>query len=292
MHEYKLVRFVNDNIELNVNVSPEEDTVWLSLLDMCALFNRDKSVISRHIKSVINENCLNKNQVVAKNATTGKDGKTYIVAYYNLEVIIPVGYKVKSKNGIIFRKWANTVLKDFLIKGYALSNRAVITKDNYISLVNKVTELDQEVKLLKKEIKLIRPNSNIFYSGQYYDSYLFIRNLLKEAHNKVVIIDPYMDDSIFDYIKIIKKDVFVLLIHSSKVKITSKSKEMFIKQYFNVNELINDTYHDRFIIIDDSRVYHLGTSLNYLGNKTFVLNKINDSHWVNDFIRRTNNYEQ
>ena len=97
---------------LYVNVSPSEDTVWLSLADMCLLFSRDKSVISRHIKNVILENNLDVNQVVAKNATTGNDGKTYIVSFYNLDVIITLGYKVHSQNGIMFRKWANSVLNE------------------------------------------------------------------------------------------------------------------------------------------------------------------------------------
>ena len=110
--KYEIVTFVNDEVRLDVNVSPSEDTVWLSLADMCLLFGRDKSVISRHIKNVILENNLDVNQVVAKNATTGNDGKIYIVSFYNLDVIIPLGYKVHSQNGIIFRKWANSGLNE------------------------------------------------------------------------------------------------------------------------------------------------------------------------------------
>ena len=94
--KYEIVTFVNGEVRLDVNVSPSEDTVWLSLADMCLLFSRDKSVISRHIKNVILENNLDVNQVVAKNATTGNDGKIYIVSFYNLDVIIPLGYKVHS----------------------------------------------------------------------------------------------------------------------------------------------------------------------------------------------------
>ena len=109
---YEIVTFVNGEVRLDVNVSPSEDTVWLSLADMCLLFSRDKSVISRHIKNVILENDLDDNQVVAKHATTGNDGKTYIVSFYNLDVIIPLGCKVHSQNGIMFRKWANSGLNE------------------------------------------------------------------------------------------------------------------------------------------------------------------------------------
>lgn len=140
----EIVTFVNDEVRLDVNVSPSEDTVWLSLADMCLLFGRDKSVISRHIKNVISENNLDVNQVVAKNATTGNDGKTYIVSFYNLDVIIPLGNKVHSQNGIMFRKWANSVLKEYLLKGYVINeNRTLITNENYVNLINKVDSIDK-----------------------------------------------------------------------------------------------------------------------------------------------------
>ena len=124
--KYELVKFVNDNLELEVNVSPDEETVWLSLADLCVLFNRDKSVISRHIKNIFNDGELDEKQVVAKNATTGPDGKTYNITFYNLDVIISIGYRVKSQNGIAFRKWAINVLKECLIKGYVINNERTL----------------------------------------------------------------------------------------------------------------------------------------------------------------------
>lgn len=118
---------------------------------MCLLFGRDKSVISRHIKNVILENNLDVNQVVAKNATTGNDGKTYIVSFYNLDVIIPLGYKVHSQNGIMFRKWANSVLKEYLLKGYVINeNRTLITNESYVNLINKVNSIDKRLSVIEK----------------------------------------------------------------------------------------------------------------------------------------------
>ena len=111
--------------------------------------------------------------------------------YYNLDVVISVGYRVKSQNGVIFRKWANNVLKEFLLKGYAISNRAVITQENYINLVNKVISLDDEVSKLKKDISNISPNSQIFYKGQYFESNLFIEDVVVEVNNELIIIDAY-----------------------------------------------------------------------------------------------------
>ena len=143
--KYEIVTFVKDEVRLDVNVSPSEDTVWLSLADMCLLFGRDKSVISRHIKNVILENNLDVNQVVAKNATTGNDGKIYIVSFYNLDVIIPLGYKVHSQNGIMFRKWANSVLKQYIIQGYAINEKRLEALQRTINIQTKMLACTLEV---------------------------------------------------------------------------------------------------------------------------------------------------
>ena len=116
----EIILFENQNVKLEVNM--KDETVWLSIDQMSKLFNRDKSVISRHIKTAMNEE-LSNNSVVAKFATTASDGKSYQVDYYNLDVIISVGYRVKSKNGVVFRKWANQILKDYMIKGYSVNQR-------------------------------------------------------------------------------------------------------------------------------------------------------------------------
>ena len=104
MDKYEVIKFKDDEFEMDVNVSPNEETVWLSLNEICLLFDRDKSVVSRHIRNVLKEEITHEKQVVAKNATTASDNKTYIISYYNLDVIISVGYRVKSKRGILFRK--------------------------------------------------------------------------------------------------------------------------------------------------------------------------------------------
>ncbi len=115
----EIILFENQNVKLEVNM--KDETVWLSLDQMAKLFDRDKSVISRHIKNSLEEEL--DNAVVAKFATTAKDGKTYQVDYYNLDVIISVGYRVNSKQGIAFRKWATNVLKDYMMKGYAINEK-------------------------------------------------------------------------------------------------------------------------------------------------------------------------
>ena len=146
---YEIVRFENNGIGLNVNVSPKEETVWLSLNEMCTLFGRDKSVISRHIKNIFKEEELDENQTVAKNATVQNEGEkqvTRVIDYYNLDVIISVGYRVKSKNGIIFRRWANSILKQYLLKGY------VINEDRLTLYESNINELKSSVEQINKRL--------------------------------------------------------------------------------------------------------------------------------------------
>ena len=138
----EIIIFENQNVKLEVNVNDE--TVWLSLDQMGKLFDRDKSVISRHIKNVLSEE-LNNELVVAKFATTANDGKTYQVDYYNLDMIISVGYRVKSKNGIIFRKWANKILKDYLIKGYVVNQKRLDYLEKTVKLIDIANRIDDRL---------------------------------------------------------------------------------------------------------------------------------------------------
>ena len=136
----EIILFENQSVKLEVNM--KDETVWLSLDQMAKLFGRDKSVISRHIKNALDEE-LDKS-VVAKFATTAKDGKTYQVDYYNLDMIISVGYRVKSQNGIVFRKWANKILKDYMLKGYAINQRRLEYLEKTVKLIDIANRVDEK----------------------------------------------------------------------------------------------------------------------------------------------------
>lgn len=139
----EIILFENQEVKLEVNM--KDETVWLSLDQMSQLFDRDKSVISRHIKNVLAEE-LRDNSVIANFATTAKDGKTYKVDYYNLDIIISVGYRVKSKNGIAFRRWANKVLKDYMIKGYAVNQKRLEYLEKTVKLIDIASRIDEDLK--------------------------------------------------------------------------------------------------------------------------------------------------
>ena len=136
------------NGELEVSVSEDKETVWLSLDQRAELFSRDKSTVSRHIRNLFNEGEQDKNSVVAIFATTASDGKTYQVDYFNLDVIISVGYRVKSKRGVQFRIWATSILKDYMIKGYAVNQKRLEALDRTVKIQSKIIastlELDEK----------------------------------------------------------------------------------------------------------------------------------------------------
>lgn len=281
--KYEIVTFVNNEVRLDVNVSPSEDTVWLSLADMCLLFGRDKSVISRHIKNVILENNLDVNQVVAKNATTGNDGKTYIVSFYNLDVIIPLGYKVHSQNGIMFRKWANSVLKEYLLKGYVINeNRTLITNENYINLINKVNSIDKRLSVIEKTNL---EKEKVFFDGEMFDAKSFISNIISNANTSIILIDAYANIKALEFLKYKKQGVKLYIYHSSKAKLSNKEVLDFNAQYGDCSTFINDKYHDRFLIIDQNDIFHLGASLNYAGKKVFAITKMEDEAIRDSIIR-------
>ena len=145
---YEIVKFKDEGLELDVNVSAKDDTVWLTVEQIARLFERDRTVIGKHIKSIFFEGELDENSVCAFFAHTANDGKSYNVKYYNLDVIISVGYRVKSKRGVLFRKWATNVLKEYLLKGYSINeNRVVVSNENYIELRNEVVSIND--RLLK-----------------------------------------------------------------------------------------------------------------------------------------------
>ena len=293
MKKYEIITFKNNNVQLDVNVSPNEDTVWLTKDQMSALFDRDRTVITRHINKIYKEGELDEKSTCAKNAQVQIEGQrkvSRIIDFYNLDMIISIGYRVKSQNGIIFRKWANNVLKEFLLKGYCVSDRAIVSKDNYFNLYNKVISLDTEVSKIKKQIANIKPDSQIFYKGEYFESNSFIKNIVNDANDELVVIDPYFEEKSLNNLKI-KKNIKCLIITSSKNKLSNSIINCFSKEYFPILIKICDDFHDRFLIVDHETIYHIGTSLNYLGNKTFIINKINDAVWREDFLKRLKNYD-
>lgn len=173
----EIIKFNNGNLELDVTVTPDKDTVWLTVDQLCTLFNKNKSTISRHIKNIFNEGELDEISSVAKNATqlkrydprTGKDRISNVeINYYNLDVIISVGYRVKSQNGIIFRKWATSILKDYMIKGFAVNEKRLEALDKTIQIQSRM--LASALNIEEKEVlNVVEAYSNALTLLDDYD---------------------------------------------------------------------------------------------------------------------------
>ena len=288
-NKYEVVKFEQDDLILDVNVSPTEETVWLTKDDMSRLYGRDRTVISRHIRNIYLEGELDEKSTRAKNAhMVSNRSRLYESDFYNLDVVISVGYRVKSRNGVTFRRWANSVLKEYLLKGYVLNNnRALITNENYIELVHRVNYIDNRLAKLEADNNL--DNEKIFFDGELFDARSFIKDIFEKAKEEITLIDPYADIKALDYLKAKKDNVRIKLFMSKKAKLTRGDINDFNEQYGSLEVIINDSFHDRFIILDSSILYHLGASLNYIGKKVFAITKLEDDKILSSIKNKLDN---
>ena len=283
---YEVIKFENENVELEVNVSPEEKTVWLTKDQIAILFDRDRTVISRHIKNLFSEKELDEKQVCAKNARTGSDGKTYMVDCYNLDVIISVGYRVKSKNGVVFRKWATSILNEYLLKGYALNEgRTLITKDNYLNLVNRVDSLNKRVDTIESAEKHRFVEDVLLLDNQMFDAIVLITKMIETAQTSIVLIDPYVDAVSLSFFKNKSKDLKLVVVTSSRANIGRREVASFNERYGNLEIKIDDKCHDRYLIIDNELFYHFGCSINYIGKRLSQITLIKDKD-ITDALKK------
>lgn len=271
---YELIKFENGGLELEVNVSPEEETVWLSKEQMSKLFGRERSVISKHIKNIFSEVEIDEESNVHFLHIPNSDKP---VQFYSLDVVISVGYRVKSRNGVLFRKWANSILKQYLIKGYALNEeRAVITKENYLGLLCRVDSMEYRLTKVEEKEKHLFVEDKMFLDGEMFDAIVVMTRLIETAKTSIVMIDPYSDVRTLDILKYKNKDIPLLLIMSGLSRIQPADKEIFIEKYGHLETRIDSRYHDRYLIIDDELFYHIGTSLNYIGKRVTQVTIVQD----------------
>ncbi len=279
MNKYEIVKFADDEVKLDVNISPLEKTIWINIEQMSVLFERDRSVISKHIKNIFLEGELLENSVCAFFAHTANDGKTYNVKYYNLDVVISVGYRVKSRRGVLFRQWANNIIQEYLIKGYAINEeRTLVTNENYVRLINKVESLDERVSNIEKEYKPKEfKNTQLFFDGEFYDAYTLIQSLFESANKEIIIIDNYVDRTILDRLVVKKSGVQILIYTSINSRLLSRDIDAFNNQYGGLDVRYTANVHDRYIIIDQNKLYHLGHSIKDLGKKIFSISESDNS---------------
>ena len=266
----------DETIRLEVRMG--EETVWLTQQQMADLFNKDRTVIGRHIRNIYKEEELKKNITCAKFAHMGTDGdQEYEYTAYNLDVIISVGYRVKSKRGTKFRQWANGILKEYLLRGYVVNARIM-------ALEQHVAEQDIQIIDLKNKVDFfvrssLPPVEGIFYDGQIFDAYVQIAGLIKQAKHSIVLVDNYIDETTLTMLS--KRDVNIsATIYTSQQAQNLRQLQLDIQRHNLQYPPIAVNYcqrnHDRFLIIDDV-VYLFGASLKDAGKKLFAYIKMQET---------------
>lgn len=261
--EKSVIIYRSEDGSVQIEVQLYNGTVWLNRQQMAELFGRDVKTIGKHIKNALSEE-LKGYSVVAKFATTASDGKIYQVEHYNIDMVLSVGYRVKSQRGIDYRHWANETLKNSLIRNGIVNQRIA-------NLEEKVAEHDKKIEFFIRTS--LPPVEGIFYDGQVFDAYNFISDLIRKARHEIIIIDNYVDDSILKLLD--KRDENVsATIYTSKISETlQQDLERHNSQYPLINIQVLKKFHDRFIIIDDD-LYHIGASFKDLGKSVFAFSKM------------------
>lgn len=260
----------SENIRIEVRLVDE--TVWLTQQQMAELFNKDRTDIGRHIRNIYKEGELEKNITCAKFAHMGTEGdQKYEYTAYNLDVIISVGYRVKSKRGTKFRQWANKVLKEYLLRGYAINSRIVALERHAAIQDDAIHKLQDTVDFFVHTS--LPPVEGIFFDGQVFDAYTFAADLIRSAQNQIILIDNYVDDSVLKTLTKRKEGVSATIITRKISETLQVDLERHNRQYSPVDISTSNRYHDRFLIVDNT-VYHLGTSLKDLGKKLFAFNRM------------------
>ena len=266
----KIILYQTDELpkHIEVKVDSQNDTFWLSLNQIAFLFDRDKSVISRHLKNIFNENELDRDSVVAFFATTATDGKSYSVEHFNLDAILSVGYRVNSKRGTQFRIWANRILKDYLLKGYSINNRMNRIEDKVEQLAKKVSEIDLQIS------SHLIPTQGIFFDGQVFNAYELASRIIRSAKKNIILIDNYLDERTLIHLSKKQQGVTVTLLTKEVDKKLSLDIQKANEQFGKIEVKVFKHSHDRFLIIDHQEVFHLGASLKDLGKKWFAFSKM------------------
>ncbi len=266
----EIILYQADKLSTHLEVRIENESVWLNRQQIATLFDRDVKTIGKHIANVLKEE-LKGFSVVAKFATTASDGKIYQIEHYNLDMIISVGYRVKSQRGIQFRIWANKILKDYLLKGYSLNQRMNRIEDNVHTLVGRINDIDLQINTT------LPPKQDVFFNGQIFDANKFISDLVRTAKTSIILIDNYVDDSVLTHFTKRKKSVSFTILTKTISKQLSLDIKKHNEQYQTIDVKEFKKSHDRFLVIDEKEVYHFGASLKDLGKKWFVFSKMDIS---------------
>ena len=257
----------NETVSLEVRM--ESETVWLNRNQIAMLFGRDVKTIGKHINNALREELQNM-ATVANFATVQNEGGRVVkrsVEYYNLDMVLSVGYRVKSPQGVLFRQWANKVLKEYMLRGYSINQR-------FERLEQRVAQTENKIDFFVRTS--LPPVEGLLHEGQIFDARVCVEDLIKQAKREVIMIDGYVDAATFEILDVRQKGVSATIYTERIGESLLRVKELHDSQYPDKIirlEKYAENFHDRFLIIDDV-VYHFGASFKDLGNRLFAFNKM------------------
>jgi hypothetical protein len=264
---------------LSLDVRVENETVWLTQAQMTELFQTTRNNITLHIRNIFKEGELEESSVCKESLLTASDGKRYKTKLYSLDVIISVGYRVKSIRGTQFRIWANKILKDYLLRGYSVNQRLLYYMESRID--RRLLEHDRRLDDLTDKVDFfirtsLPPKEGIFFNGQIFDAHEFICSLIKRANNRIILIDNYVDESVLVQLDNRNAGVSALIYTGEICRTFRQSVNRHNRQYAPIEVKTAYRIHDRFLIIDDT-LYHIGASIKDLGKKLFAFSQMDIS---------------
>lgn len=260
---------------LSLDVRVENETVWLTQAQMTELFQTTRNNITLHIRNIFKEGELEESSVCKESLLTAADGKRYKTKFYSLDIIISVGYRVKSIRGTQFRIWANKILKDYLLRGYSVNQRLLQMESR---IDRRLLEHDKRLDDLTDKVDFfirtsLPPKEGVFFNGQIFDAHEFICRLIKSANKRIILIDNYVDESVLVQLDNRNADVSALIYTGEISRTFRQSVNRHNRQYAPIDIRTAERIHDRFLIIDDT-LYHIGASIKDLGKKLFAFSKL------------------
>ena len=269
MSENKILVYDSGEIELEVSVKNE--TIWLRQNEIAVLFDKDRTVITRHINKILEDKEVDEKSNVQKMHFANSDKP---VKLYSLDIVLAVGYRTNSSKAIRFRQWTTKILKSYISNSYAI-NSEKITNERFVSLEQEVSLLRYEMQDIQSKVKddVLEYKQGIFYNGQTFDAYLFVNDLVKSAKSSIQLIDNYIDETVLTLFS--KNQNIEVTIYTKTISKQLKlDLEKYNSQYKSIEIKKFNASHDRFLIIDEKGVYHIGASLKDLGKKWFGFSKM------------------
>ncbi|MBR1809197.1 MAG: virulence RhuM family protein [Paludibacteraceae bacterium] len=274
------------NEQFQLEVQLKDETVWLTQQQIADLFGVKRPAVTKHLGNIFREGELDMNSVCSILELTAADGKVYSTQFYNLDAILSVGYRVNSRNATIFRKWATTVLKDYMLRGYAVNQRMLHLEeriDNRLRVIeNRLDEHQEQIDFFVQ--RNLPPVEKVFYNGQFFDARAVLEQIIKTATKRVVVIDEYIDAATFEMLDVRQKGVSAD-IYSSALHTTLRDAHNNTAGVKPVNtHKWSKPSHDRWLIIDE-QVYHCGHSLKDMGQKLSAISLI-ESITAEDILKQ------